>query len=132
MTDYRRGAVTSRKLVGGANRLLQADLAVITSETAATQRAEVWLQDLWAGRERAEFALGRALLALAPGDAIALTLNGRRRLFEIGAIVDADARRVTARSIDPDLFYVPLLAPVITMPPAPPALRSRSAGRHGR
>ncbi len=122
LSDYRRGAVTSRKLVGGANRLLQADLAIITSEAAATQRADVWLQDLWAGRERAEFALGKASLALAPGDVIALTLNGHRRLFEIGGVTDAEARRVTARSIDPDLFDVPLLAPVIPMPAAPPAL----------
>lgn len=122
LTDYRRGAVTSRKLVGGANRLLQADLAVITSDAAATQRADIWLQDLWAGRERAEFSLGRASLALAPGDVIALTLNGRRRLFEIEGLVDAEARRVTARSIDPDLFDVPLPAPVIKMPATPPAL----------
>jgi GTA TIM-barrel-like domain/Putative phage tail protein len=122
LADYRRGAVTSRKLVGGANRLLQADLAVATSDAAATQRAEIWLQDLWAGRERAEFALGKALLALAPGDVVALTLNGRQRLFEIEGLVDAEARRVTARSIDPDLFDVPLLAQAIAVPPLPPAL----------
>lgn len=122
LADYRRGAVTSRKLVGGANRLLQADLAVVTNDAAATQRAEVWLQDLWAGRERAEFSLGKASLALAPGDVVALTLNERRRLFEIGGIVDAEARRVTARSIDPDLFDVPLPSPSIAPPPLPPAL----------
>lgn len=122
LADYRRRAVTSRKLVGGANRLLQADLAVITSDAAATQRAEVWLQDLWAGRERAEFSLGRASLALAPGDVVALALNGRRRLFEIDGLVDADARRVTARSIDPDLFDVPQPTPTIAPPPPPPAL----------
>lgn len=122
LADYRRGAVTSRKLVGGSNRLLQADLAVVTSDAAATQRAEVWLQDLWAGRERPEFSLGKASLALAPGDVVALTLNGRRRLFEIGGIVDAEARRVTARSIDPDLFDVPLLTPTMAAQPLPPAL----------
>lgn len=122
LADYRRGAVTSRKLVGGANRLLQAEFAVITSDAAATQRAEVWLQDLWAGRERAEFSLGRAALALAPGDVMALTLDGRRKLFEIDALVDTEARRVTARSIDPDLFDVPLLAPTIKTPSLPPAL----------
>ncbi len=50
-------------------------------------------------------------LALAPGDVIALTLNERRRLFEISGLVDTQARQVTARSIDPDVFAVPLLAP---------------------
>lgn len=122
LADYRRGAVTSRKLVGGANRMLQADLAVITSDAAATQRAEVWLQDLWAGRERAEFSLGKAQLAMAPGDVVALTLNNRRRLFEVQALIDAEARRVSARSIDPDLFDVPLQAPTIKTPALPAAL----------
>ncbi len=122
LEDYRRGAVTSRKLVGGASRLLQADLAVVTSDAAAMQRAEVWLQDLWAGRERAEFSLGKTSLGLVPGDVIALALNGRRRVFEIHGLVDTEARRVTARSIDPDLFDVPLLAPTIVTPPLPPAL----------
>ncbi|WP_441227872.1 baseplate multidomain protein megatron [Tardiphaga sp. 20_F10_N6_6] len=122
LTDYRRSAVTSRKLTGGASRMLHADLAVITSDTAATQRAEVWLQDLWAGRERAEFAVGMSALALAPGDVIALTLNEGRRLFEISGLVDTQARQVTARSIDPDVFAVPLLAPEIKLPPVPAAL----------
>ena len=122
LADYRRGAVTSRKLVGGANRLLQADLAVITSDAVMTQRADIWLQDLWAGRERAEFSLGPAALTLAPGDVIALTLSGRQRLFEIEALVDAEARRVSARSIDPDLFDVPLRPPGIQTPALPPAL----------
>jgi len=122
LADYRRSAVTSRKLTGGASRLLQADLAVITSDAAATHRAEIRLQDLWAGRERAEFSLGRQMTALGPGDVVALTLDGRRRLFEIGALVDTEARRVTARSIDPDLFDVPLPAPKITVRDIPPAL----------
>ncbi|QUS39303.1 hypothetical protein RPMA_11005 [Tardiphaga alba] len=122
LADYRRAAVTSRKLTGGAHRLLQADLAVITSDAAATQRADVWLQDLWAGRERAEFALGKVTLKLAPGDVVALTLDARRRLFEIDGIVDTDARQVTARSIDPDLFDVPLPMPTIRAPAMPAAL----------
>ena len=55
VADYRRSAVTSRQLVGGAARMLHADLAVVTNDAAATRRAEIWLQDLWAGRESAEF-----------------------------------------------------------------------------
>jgi hypothetical protein len=122
LADYRRAAVSSRKLTGGASRMLHADLAVITSDAAATQRAEVWLQDLWAGRERAEFSLGMKALAVAPGDVIALTLDNRRRLFEIGGLVDTQARQITARSIDPEVFAVPLLAPRIKPPAMPAAL----------
>lgn len=122
LADYRRSAVTSRKLVGGASRIVQADLAVITNDAAATQRAEIWLQDLWAGRESAEFSLGMKTLALAPGDVIALTLGARRRMFEVGGFVDTQARQVQARSIDPDVFAVPLPVPRQTTPAMPAAL----------
>ncbi|CAN5418060.1 glycoside hydrolase TIM-barrel-like domain-containing protein [soil metagenome] len=122
LADYRRAAVTSRKLVGGASRLLQADLAVVTHDAAASRRAEIWLQDLWAGRESAEFTLGMSQLALAPGDVIALTARGRRRLLEIGGLVDTEARQVRARSIDPEVFSLPLTAPLIKVPAIPPAL----------
>jgi hypothetical protein len=120
--DYRRSAVTSRKLVGATGRTLHSDLAVITNDAAATRRAEIWLQDLWAGRESAEFALGIDWLALAPGDVVALTLSGRRRLFEIGDLIDTEARQVKARSIDPEVFSAPLAAPRKKLPSIPAAL----------
>ncbi len=120
--DYRRSAVTSRKLVGAAGRTLHSDLAVITNDAEATRRAEIWLQDLWAGRESAEFALGLDRLALAPGDVVALTLSGRRRLFEIGDLIDTELRQVKARSIDTEVFSVPLRAARIKVPAIPPAL----------
>ncbi len=122
VADYRRSAVTSRKLVGAAGRTLHSDLAVITDDAAATRRAEIWLQDLWAGRESAEFALGMTALRLAPGDVVALTLSGRRRLFEIGDLIDTEARQVKARSIDPEVFSVSLAVPRLKVPPIPPAL----------
>jgi hypothetical protein len=120
--DYRRSAVTSRKLVGAAGRTLHSDLAVITNDAAATRRAEIWLQDLWAGRESAEFALGIDRLALAPGDVVAVSLSGRRRLFEIGDLIDTEQRAVKARSIDPEVFSVPLLASRKKLPAIPAAL----------
>ena len=120
--DYRRSAVTSRKLVGAAGRTLHSDLAVITNDAAATRRAEIWLQDLWAGRESAEFALGMNALRLAPGDVVALSLSGRRRLFEIGDLIDTELRQVKARSIDPEVFSVPLLASRKKVPAIPAAL----------
>jgi hypothetical protein len=80
------------------------------------------LQDLWAGRESAAFSLGPQCLSLTPGDVIAVTINARRRLFEIDATVDAEARQVTARSIDPEVFSVPLLTPRQTRPAIPAAL----------
>ncbi|HET7094309.1 MAG TPA: phage tail protein, partial [Thermomicrobiales bacterium] len=120
--DYRRSAVMSRRLAGGSNRSVHSALAVVSDDAAMARRAEVWLQDLWAGRESAAFSLGPQCLSLTPGDVIAVTINGRRRLFEIGATLDAEARQVSARSIDPEVFSVPLSAPRHTRPAIPAAL----------
>lgn len=122
LAEYRRSAVTSRRLVGGANRVTKADLAVITNDAAATRRAEIWLQDLWAGRETAQFGLGMAALALTPGDVVALTLDGRRRLFEIDDITDTESRQIKARSIDPEVFALPQRLPRQRSQPMPLAL----------
>lgn len=122
LADYRRAAAASRRLVGGAARILHSDLAVITNEAAAARRAEIFLQDLWAGRETASFALGPQHLRLAPGDVVGVTLSGRRRLFEIGEIVDTQARQIKARSIDPEVFALPQRAPRRIAPQIPSAL----------
>ncbi len=122
MSDYRRAAVTSRRLAGGSNRSVHSDLAVVADDAAMAQRADVWLQDLWAGRESAAFAFGPQCLSLTPGDVIAVTINDRRRLFEIDTTVDAEARQVSARSIDPEVFSVPLLAPRLKIPAIPASL----------
>jgi len=120
--DYRRSAVTSRRLVGGSNRTLHSDFAVVTDDASATRRADIWLQDLWAGRESAALSLGMKALALTPGDVVGVTINARRRLFEISELVDTTSRQVKARSIDPEVFSVPLFAPRVKPPVIPPAL----------
>lgn len=120
--DYRRAAVTSRRLVGGSNRTTRADFAIVTNDAAASRRSEIWLQDIWAGRENAEFALGMKHLALALGDVVAITINGRRRLVEIDQLVDTQSRQARGRSIDPEVFSVPLLLPRRRLASLPPAI----------
>jgi hypothetical protein len=111
--------VTSRRLVGGSNRTLHSDFAVVTDDASATRRADIWLQDLWAGRESVALSLGMKALALTPGDVVGVTINARRRLFEVSELVDTTSRQVKARSIDPEVFSVPLFAPRVK----PPAIR---------
>jgi hypothetical protein len=120
--DYQRSAVTSRRLVGGSVRKAHADLAMATNDSEASRRAEIWLQDLWAGRESAQFALPPSMLALSLGDVVGLTVNGRRRLMEIQEISDTESRAVRACSIDPEVFALPLAAPNRRTPVAPTAL----------
>src|SRR5439155_26932176 len=105
-----------------AARSSHADLAVVTNDAAAERRADIWLQDLWAGRESADFALPPSQLALTPGDVIGLTVNNRRRIVELRAITDAEGRAVKAQSIDPGVFDVPLAAPRRRQPQPPPAI----------
>ena len=57
-------------MVGGSTRSAHANLAMVTEDSEAERRAEIWLQDLWAGRESAEFALPPSRLSLALGDVV--------------------------------------------------------------
>jgi hypothetical protein len=120
--DYQRAAVASRRLVGSSARKAHADLAMVTYDSEASRRAEIWLQDLWAGRESAQFALPPSMLALSLGDVVGLTVNGRRRLMEIQEIADTESRAVRACSIDPEVFALPLAAPSLRAPAMPSAL----------
>jgi hypothetical protein len=120
--DYQRAAVASRRLVGGSARKAHADLAMVTYDSEASRRAEIWLQDLWAGRESAQFALPPSMLALSLGDVVGLTVNGRRRLMEIQEIADTESRAVRACSIDPEVFALPLATPSLRAPAMPSAL----------
>jgi hypothetical protein len=120
--EYRHAAVTSRRLVGGAARASHANVAVVTSDTAAERRAEIWLQDLWAGRESCDFAVPASRLALAPGDLVGLTTSGRRQLIELREIVDQEDRRISGRSIDPEIFDLTLFPPRRRRPAMPFAL----------
>lgn len=120
--DYRRSAATSRRLIGAASALSQNDLAIVTNGAAAGRRAEIWLQDIWAGRESADFALPPSQMALTPGDVIALIADGRRRLLEVRDVVDTQSRTISARSIDPEVFNLPLAPAEIVTPTLPPAI----------
>jgi hypothetical protein len=119
LADYRRAAVHSRRLVGRAAKALHADFALVTNDAAAGRRAEIFLQDLWAGRETLQCALGPDSLALQAGDIAGVTLKGRRRLFQIEEVVEAETRQLKARSIDPEVFALPLRAPRLPQPEVP-------------
>ena len=119
--DYQPGVANSRRLAGRATRSAHAELATVTDLVSVQRRAEIWLQDLWAGREAANFALPPSMLALTPGDVAGLTVNGRRRLIELKEISDAESRAVVARSIDTQVFDLPLTAPQRRAPAIPAA-----------
>jgi hypothetical protein len=105
--EFQVARVLSRRLEGRSQRQSEAQAAVMTHRAEAQRLADAWLQDLWAGRDTAEFSLRPGLVALQPGDVVRLGGAGGGRLFQIQQITDGGARRVSARSVDPDVYDIP-------------------------
>lgn len=109
-SDYRTATVASRRLSGASLHVARTELSVVASAALMGRAADVWLQDLWAGRETATFALPPSHLGLTAGDVVEVTCDDRTRLLEITRIEDTQVRAVSARSIEPDLFEASLRA----------------------
>ncbi|MFG1464234.1 glycoside hydrolase/phage tail family protein [Xanthobacter sp. DSM 24535] len=127
-SDYRTASVSSRRLVGASRHVAQTEIAVVASDAVMVRAADIWLQDLWAGRESATFTLPPSRIALAPGDVVEIVGGARTWLLEITRIEDAEARTVTARSIEPEVFDTPLQSAAsgsVSLPQAygPPAVQ---------
>jgi len=121
-TDYRRAAVASRRLSGSSRREARADSAVVTRRAEAQRLADTWLQDLWAGREGAEFELSPRRIELEPGDVIAVPTDVGPKLHRITRIADGPTRKVTTRAVEPAVFERPgssIPRPVKRPPPVP-------------
>ena len=133
-TDYRRAAVASRRLSGASRREARADSAVVTRRAEAQRLADTWLQDLWAGREGAEFELSPRRIELEPGDVIAVPTDAGEKLHRIVRIADGATRKVThARGGAGRVRAAGLLHPASGEAPAAGARqaaggRARSAG----
>jgi len=104
LNDYRKATVSSRRLVGASQHVARADLALVAPANVMARAADVWLQDLWAGRETYSFSLLPSRAAVMPGDLLRLDLDGRQRLIEVTRVEEAEARTVSARAIEPEVF----------------------------
>ncbi|MDP8919040.1 MAG: glycoside hydrolase/phage tail family protein [Pseudomonadota bacterium] len=121
-TDYRRAAVASRRLSGTSRREARADCAVVTRRAEAQRLADTWLQDLWAGREGAEFEVSPRRMELEPGDVISLPTEAGPKLHRIARIAEGPTRKITTRAVEPAVFERPgssVGRPVKRPPPVP-------------
>ena len=91
----------ARRLVGSSLREAHLELPCAIAQATAQTRADIMLQETWAGRETADFDLPPSHLALEPGDAVAVTLNGRAHDLRIAEIADTGTRRIKSVSHDP-------------------------------
>jgi hypothetical protein len=116
--DYPPAVEEARRLVGRSGRTAVADLPLVLEPEQVARTAEIWLFEAWAARERASFTLPPSRLALEPGDAVSLTVDGRTRLLRITEIGEHGDRDIDARGLDPDIYSG--AAPVRRPPPGGP------------
>lgn len=116
--DYRQAVAESRRLAGASGRLSQADVSIVLDEGQAAQIADTLLFEAWSSRERATFAIPPSMLALEPGDAIAIGTQSGTSLYRITGIGDRGVRECQALAFDPEL-YGAVTQP--ERPQAPPA-----------
>ncbi|MEI7598961.1 MAG: glycoside hydrolase/phage tail family protein [Aestuariivirga sp.] len=98
--DYRLAVVEAKQDAGSTRRDALIELAAAVAQDQAQKRAQVVLQEAWAGRESVELALPPSCLALEPGDALALDLADGSYLLRIEEVTDGHMRKVRARSFD--------------------------------
>jgi hypothetical protein len=79
----------------------------VLDRPVAQRLADAWLQDLWAARETAEFALSPRAIALEPGDIVSLPTDAGRKLHRVTRIADGAFRAVTTRAVEPAVFAAP-------------------------
>ncbi|KAA2237252.1 baseplate multidomain protein megatron [Salinarimonas soli] len=103
-TEYRRAAVASRRLAVASGREARAEVAAVLRRDQAQALADAWLQDVWAAREGAAFALSPRAIAIEPGDLLALPTAGGARLHRVVRIADGPVRRVETRGAEPAIF----------------------------
>ncbi len=92
--DYRRGSVEARRVGVASARESSAELPCAVSQATAQARAEVALQEIWAGRATIEFALPPGRIEIEPGDVLTLSSGA----FRVEQVTDGGLRKIRARS----------------------------------
>jgi hypothetical protein len=118
--EYRRAAVASRRVAGASRREARTDAAIVTRRAEAQRLTDAWLQDLWAGRESAEFALSPRQVAIEPGDILSVPTKAGPRLHRVTRIADGPTRRISTRAVEPSVFATPGVPPVPSGKRPPP------------
>ncbi|MGD9803810.1 MAG: glycoside hydrolase/phage tail family protein [Hyphomicrobiaceae bacterium] len=103
-SDYRQAVARSRRLVGAAGRISEAQLALVMDADQAIRTADTWLFETWAARERARFVLPPSALVLQPGDVVTLERGEQSRLFRITDVGEHGARDIDAIGVDPTVY----------------------------
>jgi hypothetical protein len=118
--DYQSGSIAASRLAGWSERKSDLSLALVMDELQAQTIADRALAEAWIGRESARFGLPPALIALDPGDALDLVVDGRPRSLRLTRISDSGPRTVEAQRTEAAIYSTPLpgIVPPVFVPPA--------------
>ncbi len=102
--DYRNASVSKTRVENGTQRDSTIVMPAAVSRHLAQARADIMLEEIWAGREMANFALTQQQAIVEPGDIIK-TADARR--WRITAITDGETRKMSA-VVDVPTVYDPV------------------------
>ena len=105
--EYRLASVEARRLRGSSAREAGLQLPCAIGQATAQARADVVLQESWAGRETIDFALPPGRIDLEPGDVVEIELGSAMRPVRIEQVTDGALRRLRARSYEAAVFDPP-------------------------
>lgn len=101
---YEQGSYRAKKLVGNANRIEEAEIALVMDRTQAGTIGDKLLQEAWVSRESAQFSLAPSQLALDPCDEVVLCAAGQSHILRISEITDGTSRAITAMGCDQTIY----------------------------
>ncbi|MGV8996409.1 MAG: baseplate multidomain protein megatron [Parvibaculaceae bacterium] len=102
--EYAQAAIESRRLAVRSQRVASANLPIVVAQEEAQRLADVWLQKAWSERESVVLTLPPSLLALDPGDVVALELGNRAPRYRLTAVTDAGGREATGVKSEASLY----------------------------
>ncbi|MDO8289706.1 MAG: glycoside hydrolase/phage tail family protein [Parvibaculum sp.] len=102
--EYNQAAIESRRLSVRSQRVASANLPLVVAQEDAQRMADVWLQKAWSERESVSLTLPPSLLALDPGDVVALELGPRTPRYRMTAVTDAGGREAKGVKSEASLY----------------------------
>ena len=111
--------VSSRRIEGYSSRVSRSESAVIMPASTAQNLCDILLQEIWAGREQAQFILSPSRMDIDIGDVLYLPIASGSRPFRVQDITDGAERTITALSIEPTIYDRTCQTPIPAAKPRP-------------
>lgn len=109
--DFRQATVASQRLTSGSQREEKTQTSAVLPRGSAQALVDMYLQDIWAGRETATFSLSTRRLEIEPGDLVSLPLSTGPALHRVTKVTHGALRHFESRAVEPEVFAKPIIQP---------------------